>query len=60
MDKLKQLMFELFDMYDDCDDIKNAIRSLHSDQEISDAEYDTCLAQWEDYLIEYEGGEQNA
>lgn len=53
-------MFELFDMYDDCDDIKNAIRSLHSDQEISDAEYDTCLAQWEDYLIEYEGGEQNA
>lgn len=60
MDKLKQLMFELFDMYDDYDDIKNAIRSLYSDQEISDDEYDTCLTQWEDYLIEYEGGEQDA
>lgn len=52
--KTKKLMFNLFNEYDDCDEITNALRSLESEKEISEAEYDYILINWDRFLNEYE------
>lgn len=57
MDKKRigDIMFPLFDEYEDCDDIIDALRSLNSEGEVSDQEYDQCLEHWDEILLDWEG-----
>lgn len=48
------VMFDLFDKYEECDDIKEALRNMNSDGEVSDAEYDYAILYWEELLKEWE------
>lgn len=45
MDKVRigQIMFDLFDSYEDCDDIID-----------SEGEYDYCLEHWDEILLDWE------
>lgn len=54
MEKLKEIMFDLFDTYEDCDDIIDALRGLNSCEEITEDEYDYCINNWDDILKEWE------
>jgi len=51
---IKEVMFDLFDKYEEHDEIKEALRSLNSCGDVSDTEYDTALANWDAYLLEWE------
>lgn len=48
------VMFDLFDKYEECDDIKEALRHMNSDGEVSDEEYDYAILHWEELLKEWE------
>ena len=48
------VMFDLFDKYEECDDIKEALRHMNSDGEVSDTEYDYAILHWEELLKEWE------
>lgn len=48
------VMFDLFDEYEECDDIKYALRDMNSDGEVSDTEYDYAIEHWEELLKEWE------
>lgn len=52
--KTKKLMFDLFSEYNDYYEIIDALRSLESEREISEAEYDYILINWDRFLNEYE------
>ena len=56
MDKVRigQIMFNLFDSYEDCDEIIDCLRSLNSEEEITDEEYDYCLEHWDEILLDWE------
>ena len=56
MDKVRigQIMFDLFDSYEDCDEIIDSLRSLNSEREITDEEYDYCLEHWDEILLDWE------
>ena len=56
MDKVRigQIMFDLFDSYEDCDEIIDCLRSLNSEGEITDEEYDQCLEHWDEILLDWE------
>lgn len=56
MDKVRigQIMFDLFDSYEDCDEIIDRLRSLNSEGEITDEEYDYCLEHWDEILLDWE------
>lgn len=56
MDKVRigQIMFDLFDSYEDCDEIIDSLRSLNSEGEITDEEYDYCLEHWDEILLDWE------
>lgn len=56
MEKVKELLFDLFDRYDTYEEIIADFRSLASEGEVTDQEYDYCLAHWDDLLEEWEGG----
>lgn len=53
-DHIKEIMFDLFDKYEECDDIKDALRNMNSDGEVTEEEYDYAILQWEDLLKEWE------
>lgn len=48
------VMFDLFDKYEECDDIKEALRHMNSDGDVSDEEYDYAILHWEELLKEWE------
>lgn len=48
------VMFDLFDKYEGYDDIKEALRHMNSDGEVSDEEYDYAILHWEELLKEWE------
>ena len=50
MTYITKVMFELFDMYEECDDIKDALRNMNSDGAVSDEEYDFAVDQWDNLL----------
>ena len=50
-------MYPLFDQYEECDDIVSALRSLHSEGEITEEEYDACQLYWDELVTEWERGE---
>ena len=54
MERLKEIMYPLFDEYEDCDEITEALRSLLSEGEITEEEYDQCQAHWDAILNEWE------
>lgn len=54
MEKLKELLFDLFDNYKEYEDIRDSLRSLASDNEITEQEYDIILDNYDKWLEEYE------
>lgn len=54
MERLRKIMYPLFDEYEDCDDITEALRSLLSEGEITEEEYDQCQENWDTILNEWE------
>lgn len=51
---IKEIMFNLFDEYEEYDDIKNALRNMNSFGEVSNQEYDMALDNWDNWLVEWE------
>ena len=49
-----RVMFDLFDKYEECDDIKDALINMNSDGEVSDTEFDYAIKHWEELLKEWE------
>lgn len=49
----KEVMFDLFDECEDHDEIKDRLRDMNSDEEISDEEYDYLLSHWDSILKEW-------
>ena len=47
----------MFEQYEEADDIKDALRSLSSNGEITDEEYNKILSIYERWLREYEKGD---
>lgn len=50
MTHITKVMFDLFNKYEECDDIKDALRNMNSDGEVSDEEYDFAVDQWDNLL----------
>ena len=50
--KAKEIFKELNEKFDDYENIKESLRSLHSCEELSDAEYDYILENWDNLLVE--------
>ena len=48
-----EVMFDLFNKHEECDDIKDALRNMNSDGEVSDTEYDYAIKHWEELLKEW-------
>lgn len=55
---IKEVMFDLFDAHPDYDSIKEDLRSLNSEGEVSDEEYDLALEFWDEWLREWEAGDE--
>lgn len=53
MNKLKDIVFDLFDTYEEYEDIINDIRSLVSSGELNDNDYDYILENYDRFLEEY-------
>ena len=47
-------MFDLFDKYEEYDDIKDALRNMNSDRVVTDEEYDYAILYWDELLKEWE------
>lgn len=56
MDKVRlgKIMFPLFDKYEECDDIIDALDSLLECEEITEEEYDQCQEYWDELLLDWE------
>ena len=50
--KAKEVFKELNEKFDDYEEIKENLRSLNSCEELSDAEYDYILENWDNLLVE--------
>ncbi len=53
MKNLKEIAFNLFEKYEDYEDIINDLRSLNSEKIISNEEYNTILENYNSWLKEY-------
>lgn len=53
-EKMRPIMFDLFDEYKYADDIIEALRSLHSSGEITEFEYDRAQENYNKWLAEWE------
>jgi hypothetical protein len=52
MEKVKNYFKELNEQFEDYEEIKEGLRSLHSKELITNAEYDYVLQNWDDLLVE--------
>ena len=52
--KIKDILIDLFETYTDCDDIIDALRSLETEKEITAEEYDYAIKHYDEILIEVE------
>ena len=50
---MKNIIFNLFDTYDTYEEIIDALRSLETNNEITEEEYNNILTNYNDYLNEY-------
>lgn len=57
MERLKEILFDLFNQYEDAEDIIEDLRSLNTCEEITDNEYDVIMKNYEKWLQEYESQE---
>lgn len=55
---IKEVMFDLFEEYKYYDGIKEALRSLNSEGDVTDEEYDMALECWDEWLKEWEGDDE--
>ena len=55
---LKSILYNMFDDYEEVDDIISNLRSLESDNEITSDEYDEIMDNYDSWLTEYEKKEQ--
>lgn len=55
---IKEVMFDLFDAHPDYGSIKEDLRSLNSSGDVSDDEYDLALEFWDEWLKEWEAGDE--
>lgn len=53
-DHIKGIMFKLFDEFEECDDIKYALRDMNSDGVVTNEEYDYATEHWDELLKEWE------
>lgn len=53
-EKIKEIMFDLFDTYEESEQILDALRSLASGGDITEEEYDYCTNNWEELLVQWE------
>lgn len=44
---ITKVMFDLFNEYEECDDIKYALRSMNSDGDVTNEEYDYAIEHWD-------------
>ena len=51
---LKNILYDLFEQYEWCEDIINELRNLNTENVISDEEYDFIMANYEQWLKEWE------
>ena len=51
-DKAVELFVSIAEQYEEYDDIKDRIRGLHSYGELSDAQYNYILDEWDNILID--------
>lgn len=54
MKNLKEMLFDLFEQYEDYESIKECVRSYHSSYFITDEDYNTILENYDNWLREYE------
>lgn len=52
--KLEELVYALFNSYEDYEDIINALRNLESEKEITEEEYNVVLKNYDKWLKKYE------
>jgi hypothetical protein len=52
--RIAQIMFPLFDRYNNPDYIDTELKSLHEGHEITDEEYDICMEHWDEILLDWE------
>lgn len=52
-DKIKEILFTAFEECPEADDVKDYLRNLHSNDELTDKEYDECLDRWDTVLAEW-------
>lgn len=53
-EKMKAIMFDLFDTYEESDQILDELRSLECEKQITEEEYDYCTDNWEELLVQWE------
>lgn len=51
---LKIILYDCFENYEDCEEIIDKLRSLNTEQVISDEEYNFIMAHYEEWLEEWE------
>lgn len=51
---LKIILYDCFENYEDCEDIIDKLRSLNTEQVISDEEYNFIMAHYEEWLKDWE------
>ena len=51
---LKIILYDLFETYEDCEDIIDALRSLNTEKVITNKEYNFIMANYEQWLKEWE------
>lgn len=51
--ELKEILFDLFDDNDDADEIKDILRSMVSEWQLEQKDYDTILENWDEWLGEW-------
>ena len=52
MEKVKNYFKELNEQFEDYEEIKEGLRNLHSEELITDAEYNYVLQNWDNLLVE--------
>jgi hypothetical protein len=51
---LKTILYDLFAEYEDCEDIIDALRNLNTEKVITNKEYNFIMANYEQWLKEWE------
>lgn len=54
MENLKRLLYNLFNNYDEYEDIRDCLRSLESNNKITKQEYNIILDNYDKWLTDYQ------